>query len=866
MEASIVMEDEQGKIIYSNNKFVAFLKLPIKRSEIVGLDFADLILNSKVFSLDAAKLHKKYEELKNKKEPCTIDYLQTNEDQYYEVKYAPAFKGATLKGALWTFTNVTERKKAEIAQKEKQDFQENILNNSLDAVIILDEDGKIVKWDKKAEAIFGWTELEVINKLLTDNIMPKVHAHSHANGIAHYLKTGQQNIFGKTIQVPAVKKDSSEIIISLIVTASKNDKKTQFISFIRDITATKKLEEEINKQRIFIEKILNNIPADIAVFDLDHKYTFINKVAIKSDETREWMIGKDDFDYVKFKNIDDTKAKKRREVFDQILKSKVEFEYIDEYILADGDKKYVLRKFYPVITNGNVDFVIGYGTDITAIVESEHKSKTLIESSPDLIQSVDDKGEILFCNDIWCKTLGYAAEEVIGKNIFNFIAPSSIPHCHILFAEIMQSKTGMNNVAVDFSTKNGNTINALGNISLSFPGNKIVTNAFFKNITIEKLREQEIIDQKHFFENILDSVPTDLLVVNKKKVLVYVNKSSAIDHETRKLLVGKQIDEYIFTNNGLNSLSKQLLNIDKVINEKIEISWDEEHISQDQKELHTLRKLIPFSNNNEEFVILSGNDITDLVLAKKEIDRINKGLEVKINERTYQLENAIKELDSFSYSVSHDLRSPLRAIDGWSLALIEDYGDNMDETAKGYINRMRSESKRLGKLIDDLLSLSKIGKRQINRTQINFTEFCGQIFRRIIEAEEYKLPELNIQGEHVIYADETLLDILMTNLLSNAIKFSSKTESQKIEIGLRLVDAIPYYYIQDNGAGFEMNNASKLFGAFQRMHRQSDFSGTGIGLATVKRIVNLHGGIIFAESKINEGATFYFNLNYNKSN
>jgi signal transduction histidine kinase len=145
-------------------------------------------------------------------------------------------------------------------------------------------------------------------------------------------------------------------------------------------------------------------------------------------------------------------------------------------------------------------------------------------------------------------------------------------------------------------------------------------------------------------------------------------------------------------------------------------------------------------------------NITEAVLAKKEIDRINEGLELTIKERTYQLENAIKELDSFSYSVSHDLRSPLRAIDGWSLALIEDYGEKLDDIAIGYINRMRSESKRMGNLIDDLLSLSKIGKRQISRKQINYNDFCLLIINRIIEAEQYKQPEVIIHDNHLIHA------------------------------------------------------------------------------------------------------------------
>jgi PAS domain S-box-containing protein len=642
--------------------------------------------------------------------------------------------------------------------------------------------------------------------------------------------------------------------------------KEQYLNmYLFDITyyleEIKKLNNDVIIQRDFYEQILNRIPNEISLFDETEQCIFTNTEKRRGADKSAITSGKEDFE---FNDKDALLALNRLKLLKKVLTKKKEYEIVEEYSLSDGRKQYILQKFYPVINNDILDFVIVYSTNISAIVESQEKNKLLIEASPDIIQSVDENGKILFCNDVWLHTLGYRVEEVIGKNIFDFIAPQCLQQCQVLFTEIMQSGKGMHNIEVDFATKKGEVIYTQGNVTITYEKNKLVTNAFFKNITNEKKKAAEILSQQHFYENILDNLPTEILVLNKQKDIVYLNKSSIPDVDNRQLLIGKKLDEKLVEiDHKINLILKHSPLIETVMVEQKEISWNEELNVNDNKEDYFLRKLIPFSNDNKDFVLLSSSDITDLSLAKKEIDRINEGLEHTIEERTYQLESAIKELDSFSYSVSHDLRSPLRAIDGWSLALIEDYGEKLDDIAIGYINRMRSESKRMGNLIDDLLSLSKIGKRQISRKQINYKDFCLRIINRIIEAEQYKQPEVIIHDNHFIYADENLLDILITNLISNALKFSSKKENPKIEIGVELIDDLSFYYIKDNGAGFEMNNASKLFGAFQRMHKKSEFSGTGIGLATVKRIVNLHGGTIFAESKINEGAAFYFNLNYN---
>ncbi|MCE9644922.1 MAG: PAS domain S-box protein [Chloroflexi bacterium] len=238
-----------------------------------------------------------------------------------------------------------------------------------------------------------------------------------------------------------------------------------------------------------------------------------------------------------------------------------------------------------------------------------------------------------------------------------------------------------------------------------------------------------------------------------------------------------------------------------------------------------------------------------------------KQIEQEMLNSKLQLEAANKELEAFSYSVSHDLRSPLRGIDGWSLALLEDYGYLLDDQGQSHIQRVRAETQRMGALIDDILELSRITRAEMKKENVDLTRIAETVRARLLETNsEDRRVEIIIQDGLNAKGDPKLLDVVLTNLLGNSFKFTSKTPEAQIEFGKTLVDGKPAFFVRDNGAGFDMAYADKLFGAFQRMHRVSEFPGTGVGLATVQRIIHRHGGRIWATSQTGQGATFYFTL------
>jgi len=246
--------------------------------------------------------------------------------------------------------------------------------------------------------------------------------------------------------------------------------------------------------------------------------------------------------------------------------------------------------------------------------------------------------------------------------------------------------------------------------------------------------------------------------------------------------------------------------------------------------------------------------------AEAEIRALNLELEGRVRERTAQLEAANQELEAFSYSVSHDLRAPLRGIDGWTLAFLEDYAQVLDDQGRTYLERVRTETQHMGQLIDDLLSLSRVGRAEMQQEPVDLTALAWDIIGRLRETGPDRRVEFVVQEGMTAVGDPRLLEIALSNLLNNAWKFTGKRPAGLIEFGRIQLEGQPVFFVRDNGAGFDPAYADKLFGAFQRLHKASEFPGTGIGLATVQRILHRHGGRVWAEAAVDVGATFYFTL------
>ena len=262
----------------------------------------------------------------------------------------------------------------------------------------------------------------------------------------------------------------------------------------------------------------------------------------------------------------------------------------------------------------------------------------------------------------------------------------------------------------------------------------------------------------------------------------------------------------------------------------------------------------------KEVLIATADDITEQAMAKEEIRRLNADLEKKVSARTAELTSANRELESFAYSISHDLRAPLRGIDGFSHLLKEEYRDKIDPQGRDYLDRIRRAAQRMGSLIDDILDLSRVTRLELHRVSVDLSQLVVELLGEITRSKPGNRAEISVEPACVAEGDPQLLRLMMQNLLENALKYSSRNATPRVEFGCESIDGGKVYFVRDNGVGFDMKYADRLFAPFQRLHKPEEFEGNGIGLATVARIIQRHGGRVWAESIPHIQTTFRFTL------
>ncbi len=346
--------------------------------------------------------------------------------------------------------------------------------------------------------------------------------------------------------------------------------------------------------------------------------------------------------------------------------------------------------------------------------------------------------------------------------------------------------------------------------------------------------------------------------VKREEELSIANKeldfqNSEKEHRAAELIIANK--ELVFQNEEKERRAAELIIANK------ELIFQNGEKERRAAELIIANKELAFQNKEKE------KRAKELIIANKglkkaedNIRKLNDELEQKVIERTSQLESVNKELESFSYSVSHDLRAPIRAINGYTRIIIEDYSEKIDAEGAKVLQAIINNSKKMGELIDDLLAFSKLGRKQVSLSEINMAELVRSVQEEQLFDKGENVPKFIIGDLFPAMGDQSLIKQVWINLISNAIKYSGYKENTTIEITSHKTAASVIYKITDEGAGFDMAYYDKLFGVFQRLHSQEEFEGTGIGLAIVQKIINRHGGIVWAKSKLNEGTSFYFSL------
>ena len=509
--------------------------------------------------------------------------------------------------------------------------------------------------------------------------------------------------------------------------------------------------------------------------------------------------------------------------------------------------------------------------EIRSREEAENRATLLLNSTGEAIYGIDQQGVCIFANPACLNKLGYDnVSELLGKNIFelNLFTKSDLPSS--TQNKILQTINTGNIIYSDDEflwRKNGEKFSA------EYWAHPIIENGKIKgvvvtfnditerkNIAIElqkhrqhleelvAVRTSELGEQAQIINQIQDSVFSMDLAGNIKSWNRGAEKQFGYHYEQ---VVDKHIS-HLYPGIENEQLIKEMLS-SAIILGKYEAELLLNSIEGDIRYTHLSLSILKNDANEPRGIAAYSIDITD---RKKSL--------ALLSQRTAELTTVNQELESFSYSVSHDLRAPLRAIDGFSIALIEDCTDILSEQAKDYLQRVRSGAQQMGELIDDLLRLSRITRRELKRENINLSHVVESVIKKINSMHPEQSISYTITAKMYCNADPGLLRVALENLLENAWKYSRNVGDPHIEFSREMQNNSEVYYVRDNGIGFDMRYADKLFGAFQRLHSATEFEGNGIGLATAQRVIHLHGGEIWAKSALHKGATFFFTLQSDK--
>ncbi|WP_264566422.1 PAS domain S-box protein [Flavobacterium sp. N3904] len=870
LQSGILVEDENQNILFSNQLFWDQKKKSISPEETEGIDYSVQFEENKYIYKEPEVFVSRVKELLLHKKTVIGELIETTDNRFLERDFIPIFIDKIHKGHLWKFTDVTDRILNQKLLQQSEERSRVIMNASLNAIITVDDVGKITFWNEQAETIFGWKKEEIVGKIFSDYIVPPYNKENYDNGIKHYLTDGEDYFLNKQVELDAINKEGIIFPTEVSIIPITQNGETFFCSFIQDISKRKEAELQLSQTVELLKTLLANLQSGIMVESEKRVLLFTNQLFCDMRHipvSPEELIGED---CTKIALKSKSLFKDSEHFVNRINEITNKHEIVIGELMETVEGTFYERDYIPIFIDEEYKGHLWKYTDVTQRIknqtlleQSEERSRNIMNASLNAIIMIDTKGRITFWNSQAESIFGWSENEVLGKTLNETIIPKqhNAGHTQGMKHYINTGEGPILNKQIELPALNKKGTEFPVEISIvpMHQNDELYFCSFIQDISERKKAESNLKFQEEKYRNIIANMNLGLIEVDNNEIIQFVNQSFATmsGFEVSELLGKNPKDLFVFGENKEKVTSKIALREQGISdlyqvpikNKRGELKW----------------WTISGGPNYDDNGNLIGSVGIHLDVTEQ------KQLEIDLESEKIKAQEASKAKETFLANMSHEIRTPLNAIIGFLRELEK---QELTELQKKYIENSAIASKHLLSIINNILDISKIeaGEMTLEKEDFIFENSIKNVIRILKPKAKEKGLKLNFtisdQVNTVLKGDTLRLEQILYNLIGNALKFTSKG---KISVDCNVIKDNTTFQelclsIADTGIGMDQSFIENIFSKFSQEDKTitRKFGGTGLGMAITYELIQLMDAKIDIQSKRNEGTTIRIYANFIK--